>query len=294
MAIHAGAGNIVITPENRDKITERLDILRAILHTANQELQQGAAAIDVVQHAVMELENNSHFNAGRGSVLTAVGEVEMDAAIMEGQFTRAGAIAAVKHVKNPVGGARTIMEKSPHLLLVGAEADNFCLQQGLIMEDLNYFIVPERVAQWSRAQRAGSVEDIDALGTVGAVARDVLGHLAAATSTGGKANQLPGRVGDSPIVGAGTWANHETCAVSATGDGEIFIRCVFAHTIHSQMLAGKNLAEACEFALEQVAKLKGEGGCIAIGNSGSAIIKFNTPGMFRAWIDETGRLKSEI
>ncbi len=294
LAIHAGAGNIVITAANRKKIDERLEALRTILQMANQELQQGATALDVVQHTVMELENNLHFNAGRGSVLTAAGDVEMDAAIVDGKNTRAGAVAAVRRVKNPIMAARWVMEKSPHLFMVGPSADVFSAEQGLVLEEPNYFIVPERVTQWQRAQSSGQVEDIDALGTVGAVARDVNGNLAAATSTGGKANQLPGRVGDSPIIGAGTWADNETCAISGTGDGEIFIRSVFAHTIHTQVMLGKTLADACDFALEQVAKFKGEGGCIAIAKIGNPQVKFNTAGMFRAWVDSANQIRAEI
>lgn len=286
-AIHAGAGVINLT----DKTPAHLEVLRTVVQEGYQALANGVEALDVVEQAVNKLENYEGFNAGRGAVLTSAGTVELDAAIMDGKDRQAGALAAVQHVKNPVSGARAVMAYSKHVLMVGKEADQFCKEHQLVMVDADYFITEQRRKQLQQAHDLGHVQDLDALGTVGAVARDIHGHLAAATSTGGKANQLPGRVGDSPIIGAGTWADDNTCAISGTGDGEIFIRCSFAHTIHSYLQhRDSDLKAACQHALMQVAALGGEGGCIAISKEGEVVIMFNTSGMFRGWVDEDGQV----
>lgn len=295
LAIHAGAGNFNIQKTNQTELAQHLKTLQQVVKDGYQALQSGVSALDVVEQAVIALENYPGFNAGRGSVLTSAGTVEMDASIMDGNNRKAGAVAVVKRVKNPVSGARAVMTRSHHVMLVGEGADEFCEQQHLSMEDNEYFIVEARRKQLQQAQTLGQVQDIDALGTVGAVAYDKQGHLAAATSTGGKANQLPGRVGDSPIIGAGVWADNQTCAISGTGDGEIFIRTCFAHNIHSQLLLkNADLKTACEIALKNVAQLNGEGGCIAIDRNGKLIIMFNTSGMFRGWIDEIGVAQAAV
>ncbi|MGB6977510.1 MAG: isoaspartyl peptidase/L-asparaginase [Gammaproteobacteria bacterium] len=292
-AIHGGAGAGVINednPKEQQRITARLEVLKTTLQNGWQALQQGKTAVDVVMQAVMALEDFEEFNAGRGSVLTSAGTVEMDASIMEGEQRRAGAVAAVRHVKNPIQAARIVMEHSPHVLMVNTGADTFCQQQGAATEALSYFITEHRQQQLRHAQQSGLVQDIEPLGTVGAVACDEYGNLAAATSTGGKINQLPGRVGDSPIIGAGTWADNNTCALSATGDGEILIRCAFAHRVHSALLyQTQNLHHACQHALAELGQLGGQAGCIAVDSKGNLAILFNTPGMYRAWIDSDGQ-----
>jgi beta-aspartyl-peptidase (threonine type) len=293
-AIHGGAGTGLINednPKEQQRITTRLEILKTTLQNGWQTLQEGKTALDVVMQAVMALEDFEGFNAGRGSVLTSAGTVEMDASIMEGQQRRAGAVAAVRHVKNPIQAARIVMEHSPHVLMVDTGADHFCQQQGAITEPPSYFITEHRLQQLQYAQQAGgAVQDIEPLGTVGAVACDKYGNLAAATSTGGKINQLPGRVGDSPIIGAGTWADNNTCALSATGDGEILIRCAFAHRVHSALLyQTRDLHHACQHALSELGQFSGQAGCIAVDGKGNLAVLFNTPGMYRGWIESNGQ-----
>jgi beta-aspartyl-peptidase (threonine type) len=214
---------------------------------------------------------------------------------MDGRSRAAGGVAAVMHIKNPISGARAVMEYSQHVLLAGVNAEHFCKKQQIELADHNYFITANRKKQLQQMQAEGHALDLDSLGTVGAVACDSYGNLAAATSTGGKANKIPGRVGDSPIIGAGVWADNKTCAISATGDGEIFIRSVFAHEI-AALITYKNLdlKSACEAALQQVAALGGEGGCIAIDKNGEVVMAFNTPGMYRAWINHEGVAEASI
>lgn len=294
IAIHAGAGTINIREDNQARIQQQLEVLRQVVQQSYAALQNGTTALDVVEQAVMMLEDDEGFNAGRGSVLNAQGVAEMDAAIMDGN-RRAGGLAAVQRAKNPISGARAVMEYSNHVLLAGTNADKFCEERGLEMAEPSYFITSWRKQQWQEMHILGHALNIDALGTVGAVARDKSGHLAAATSTGGKANKIPGRVGDSPILGAGTWADNRTCAISGTGDGDIFMRCVFAHEIHAQMIYQKaDLKTACQSALNQVATFGGEGGCIAIDKHGNLVIQFNTTGMFRAWVDGAGEVQAEV
>lgn len=295
LLIHAGAGNIQINSANQEVVTQHLQQLKKIITDNYQMLLSGKTALDVVEQAVMDLENYEGFNAGRGAVLNSDGIAELDAAIMNGANRAAGAVAAVQRVKNPVSGARAVMEYSQHVLLAGNNADRFCERHRLVMAEPDYFITQARKKQLEQAMNQGHVQDLDSLGTVGAVAFDIYGNLAAATSTGGKANKIPGRVGDSPIVGAGTWADNATCAVSGTGDGEIFIRCVFAHQIDVLIRYQEmDLQAACEQALTQVANLNGEGGCIAIDKNGEIAMAFNTAGMYRGWVDKEGTAHTAI
>jgi beta-aspartyl-peptidase (threonine type) len=288
-AIHGGVGAGITDKQNpaeQQRIVARLEVLKNTLQSGWQALQKGQTATEVVMQAVMALENFEGFNAGRGSVLTSAGSVEMDAAIMEGEKRQAGGVAAVSQVKNPIHAARIVMEQSPHVLMVSKGADNFCQQHGAVTELPGYFITKHRQHQLLQAQQTGAVQDIEPLGTVGAVACDASGNLAAATSTGGKINQLPGRVGDSPIIGAGTWADNTTCAISATGDGEMLMRCAFAHTVHDALLYQKqDLHHACHHALAELQQLGGQAGCIAVDTRGNLAVLFTTPGMYRAWMD---------
>jgi beta-aspartyl-peptidase (threonine type) len=265
-------------------------------------LERGGSSLDAVAEAVRILEDDPQFNAGRGAVLTHSGEAELDASIMDGVGPRAGAVAGVRHVKNPIGLARLIMDKSPYVMLIGEGAEEFAREQALEFVPNTYFRTPYREQELQRAIQRERQSDQGAqapgtiTGTVGAVALDRAGNLAAATSTGGTTNKRYGRVGDSPIIGAGTYANNESCAVSATGTGEFFIRSVVAYDIHA-LIQYKQLALA-DAAKEVVqVKLKragGDGGIIAIDRSGQITLEFNCEGMFRGARDSRGRREVAI
>jgi beta-aspartyl-peptidase (threonine type) len=288
IAIHGGAGRIVRgrVPEARD--AELRAALLRVLAAARAQLEGGVAALDVVQAAVAALEDDPLFNAGRGSALTAEGRVELDAALMDGAARSAGAVACVRGVRNPIALAREVLSDGRHVLLVGEGAEHFARERGLASAPDAWLVTDERRAELASARATGRVsldrDEPAASGTVGAVARDARGHLAAATSTGGMTNQRPGRVGDSPILGAGVWADDASCAVSATGHGEAFLRAAFAHEVDAGVrLAGFALGAACERALARVAALGGAGGYIALGPSGPPVLAFNAPGMVRGW-----------
>ena len=301
LAIHGGAGTI-----ERSKITPDLerayrDGLERSLRVGFDILEKAGSSLDAVEAAVRVLEDDPHFNAGKGAVFTDAGTNELDAAIMDGKTLRAGAVASVKHIKNPISLARMVMEKSPHVMMDCAGAEAFAKQNGVELVDQKYFYTEER---WQALQRAkdaakkaagGSgkmfiISDQDQHGTVGAVALDQAGNIAAATSTGGTTNKKAGRIGDSPIIGAGTYANNTTCAVSATGDGEYFIRSVVAHDVSALMeYRAMPLAQAAQEVLDKVAKLGGTGGLIAIDRKGNITQPFNTSGMYRGSIDQTGK-----
>lgn len=250
-------------------------------------LQARGTSLDAVTRAVMVLEDNPLFNAGRGSVFTRDGRNELDAAIMDGHTLRAGAVSGLAHIKNPIDLARAVMEHSEYVMLSGAGAEEFALSRGVALVPQSYFHTPERWRQLERVRSgdAGlSALTISHVGTVGAVALDDDGRLAAATSTGGMTGKRYSRVGDSPIIGAGTYADDRSCAVSATGHGEIFIRAAVAHDICARMrFGGRSLRDAVrEVVLEELPALHGEGGVIAIDLSGEIAMEFNSEGMFRA------------
>ncbi len=287
VAIHGGAGVIDREQFGGERERRYRDALREIVTSAHQRLQDGASALDAAEHAVRLLEDCEYFNAGRGSVLNQDGIAEMDASVMDGRDRRCGAIAAVKRTRYPITLARAVMEKSEHVMLAGEGADRFGAAVGLAEVPPEYFITPDRLRQLEAAARAGriSLDHDESYGTVGAVARDADGHVAAATSTGGMTNKMPGRVGDSPVVGAGTWADNRTCAVSGTGHGEFFIRAAVAYDVHARMAyGGMDLASASDAALATVAGFGGTGGLIAVGGDGSLALPFNSPGMYRAWV----------
>jgi L-asparaginase / beta-aspartyl-peptidase len=264
----------------------RSDLERA-LAAGYSILEGGGSALDAVVAAVVVLEDSPYFNAGRGSVLRADGSVRMDASVMYGATRAAGAVAGVTVAQNPIRAALRVLGDGRHVLRAGAEADRFVREQKLGTQPPEYFVTPYRRAQWERARAKNAVEldhTDDERGTVGAVALDAHGHLAAATSTGGLTNADPGRVGDSPIIGAGTWAHDDSCAVSATGTGEFFMRAVFAHSVHAHWLSnGGDLAASTELALREVQDLGGHGGCIAIDRNGRLALPFTTPDMPRAF-----------
>jgi beta-aspartyl-peptidase (threonine type) len=258
-------------------------------------LERGAASLDAAIAAVCVLEDNPLFNAGRGAVLTRDGAAELDASVMDGRTLKAGAVTGLKHVKNPIALARRVMDHSPHVMLVGAGAEEFARLQGVELVSNEYFRTPVRQAQLHRLL-AGSAEkenDLVAFGTVGAVALDNDGNVAAATSTGGMTGKRWGRVGDSPIIGAGTYASNASCAVSATGHGEYFIRSVVAHDICAQVEYLKlPLANAVDNVLAKMKALGGNGGVIAVDPSGEIVLEFNSGGMFRGQRTSAG--KSEV
>lgn len=301
IAIHGGAGVIdraALTKEREAAI--RADLERA-LRAGYARLTAGASSLDAVSAAIIILEDSPYFNAGKGAVYTADGTHELDAAIMDGARRRAGAVAGVRRVKNPILLARAVMEHSDHVLLSGAGAETFARLQKMVMVPPSYFDTPERLEALHEAQRLEKLNPKAALphkayfGTVGAVALDQSGDLAAATSTGGMTNKRYGRIGDTPLIGAGTYADRE-CAVSATGHGEYFIRSVVAYDICARVAyRGSTVKQAAETViLDELKSLGGEGGVITMDREGNIAMPFNSAGMYRASIDVDGHVSVEI
>lgn len=291
LAIHGGAGTILKSTMTPEKEAAYHAGLTAALKAGHAVLKDGGSALDAVTAAVCALEDEPLFNAGRGAVYTTAGKQEMDAAIMEGAQRKAGAIAGIRGPRNPIRLARAVMEKTEHVMLIGEGALDLARKIGLPFEEEDYFFTEARwkALQDTMAQRASGKEDQDESrkhGTVGAVARDIHGTLAAATSTGGMTAKLPGRVGDSPVIGAGTWADNETCAISATGHGELFIRYAAAYDIAARMrYLGESLETAADHVVMDVLQpVGGSGGLIAIGKDGSISLPFNSSGMYRGWV----------
>jgi len=292
LVIHGGAGVIERRRLAAEKDREIRSALDHALATGAAILERGGEAIDAVEAAVRELEDNPNFNAGCGAVFTFEGGIEHDSAIMDGRDRSAGAVTGVTRTRHPVSLARAVMEKSPHVLLRGIGADEFAIEQGLEQVPNAWFETPERRRQLEEMKaRGGSAFDFDLkYGTVGAVARDVHGHLAAATSTGGLTGKRWGRVGDSPVIGAGTYADDRSVAVSATGSGETFIRAVAAHQLAERVrLSHQPLAEALEETLADIQSLGGNGGLIAVNAASEAAWGFGTAGMYRGRADSGGR-----
>jgi beta-aspartyl-peptidase (threonine type) len=293
IAIHGGAGTILqstMTPEKEFAYKKALE--DSILAGENI-LKNGGTSFDAVEAAVISLEDNPLFNAGRGAVFTNNGKHELDASIMRGNDLCAGAVAGVSNVKNPISLARAVMEKSEHVILVGQGAMDFAKQVNAPMEKDDYFFVQMRYDQLQEALKSDKMVldhtvnikgDEKKFGTVGAVALDIYGNLAAATSTGGMTNKKFGRIGDSPILGAGTYANNNTCAISCTGHGEFFIRSVVAYDISCLMeYKGCSLKEACDIVvMDKLVKIGGEGGLVALDRNGNIELPFNSEGMYRA------------
>ena len=295
IAIHGGAGVISKSMPEATK-REYFAALEAALKVGREALAAGGTSLDVVEKVVRVLEDDPKFNAGKGAVFTSEGTHELDAAIMDGRTLGCGSVAALKTIKNPIVLARLVMERSPHVFMVGDGAERFADEMKVERVPNEHFSTPRRRQQWEEEQRkqrqkAGKPEeDRD---TVGAVALDVHGNLAAATSTGGTTNKRFGRLGDVPVIGAGTYANNHTCAVSATGIGEQFIRHTVAHDVSAMMeYAGLPLQQAAE---RVIGKLKpGDGGVIAVGRDGSIALVFNSEGMFRGAADSNGRFEVAI
>ncbi|HEY1725680.1 MAG TPA: isoaspartyl peptidase/L-asparaginase [Steroidobacteraceae bacterium] len=286
LAIHGGAGAMPRVPfSSAREQTYRLGLMTA-LAVGERVLKDDGAALDAVQAAVMALEDDAAFNAGHGAVLTAEGTVELDAAIMDGSELRAGAVAQLRQVRNPILLARHVLDDAAHVFLVGDGAERFARDAGMSMVANDYFITAERRQQFE-AQEPGVAVGLDEppLGTVGAVARDRAGRLAAATSTGGTAGKRSGRVGDSPVIGAGTYADNQTCAVSTTGHGEWFLRTCQAYDIAARLrYGGGHLTSAVAVAIARLSALGAAGGLIAVDPAGEIAIGRNTPIMFRATV----------
>lgn len=317
LVIHGGAGTINRSSLSKQQEQYYLKALSTILRAGQKELEQGRKAVDIVTEAVVMLEDNPLFNAGKGAVLTAKGTHELDASIMDGQSLETGAIAGVKHIKNPILLAKMVMTKSPHVLLISDGAEAFAKKEGIPMVEANYFTTPLRIQQLEAAQAADKgaildhtdlepsqqlqpptppLDEKDKMGTVGAVALDSEGNLASATSTGGLTNKEYGRVGDSPIIGAGCYANDQTCAVSCTGKGEAFIRAVAAYDV-SALMAYRHLSllKAAKTVIHQkLPPLGGAGGLIAIDALGNIAMPFNTEGMYRGYAIAHGEVSAAI
>jgi beta-aspartyl-peptidase (threonine type) len=300
IAVHGGAGTILkkdLTPElERDYAHGLQNAIKA----GHSILSKKGSALDAVEKALMVLEDNPLFNAGKGAVFNHSGGHELDASIMDGSTLAAGAVTCVKNVKNPIALARLVMEKSQHVLLCGEGAEAFAHEQGVIFESDEYFFTEQRYQQWQDLMHTDRVEldhtENTKFGTAGAVALDIHGNVAAATSTGGMTNKQFNRIGDTPIIGSGTYANNATCAISCTGHGEFFIRSVVAHDVSALMeYAGLSLRDACEkVVLDKLVKIGGEGGLIAVDREGNVSLVFNSEGMYRAWQVEDEKIQIGI
>ena len=289
LVIHGGAGVILpgsMTPELEAAYIAALNVS---LEAGAKVLREGGSALDAVEAAVLTMEDDALFNAGHGAVFTAAGTHELDAAIMDGRDRNAGAVAGVTRVRNPIKAARAVMEKSEHVMFAANGADEFAQAQGLEMVDNSYFDTDRRREALERVLQERARTAADRHGTVGAVAIDANGDLAAATTTGGMTAKAAGRVGDTPLIGAATYAENGVCAVSATGHGEYFIRVAVAKTICDRVkLTGEDVKTAAGAALDEVAALGGDGGVIVIGGDGDYGFIFNSAGMYRGWIDASG------
>jgi beta-aspartyl-peptidase (threonine type) len=323
LVIHGGAGTILRSTMTPDMEKAYTSALNQALDTGNAILSRGGSALDAVEACVRLLEDNPLFNAGKGAVFTNEGKNELDAAIMNGHTLAAGSVAGVTTVRNPISAARAVMEKSSHVMMVGPGAEKFAKEQGLEIVDPSYFHTEERWKSLLRARQKDSLENEkkmkdmgtkdhaeepvnegyfhgtmhdEKFGTVGAVALDRHGHLAAATSTGGMTNKRYGRVGDAPVIGAGTYANDQTAAVSGTGWGEYFIRLVMAKTISDMMEFGKMSLKAAsdEMVMKRLLRLGGDGGIIAVDKNGNIAMPFCTEGMYRGYIKSSGEREVAI
>jgi len=319
LAIHGGAGTILRSLMTADLEAEYRQGLESALKTGWQVLDAGGSALDCVDETVCALENFHLFNAGKGSVFTHEGKHEMDASIMAGNLLKAGAVAFVKNVKNPIKLARLVMEKTNHVLLGGAGANQFALEMGIEMADDAYFYTEHRYQQLLRARAAGVIEldhtaaeqkildgeqaasstksgvwTLDSesrkpIGTAGAVACDANGNLAAATSTGGMTNKKFGRIGDTPLIGLGTYAENATCAVSCTGHGEYFMLGVTAYDVAAHMKYKRSsLVDAARETIDRLGEIGGDGGLIAVDNNGNVTMPFNSDGMYRGYVADNG------
>jgi len=312
LAIHGGAGTIL-----KKNMTDSMEqaykiVLEQALKVGYEKISQGGSSLEAVESTIHILEDSPLFNAGKGAVFTHDGRNEMDASIMDGQTLAAGAVAGVTTIKNPISAAKAVMEKSEHVMMVGRGAEQFAAQVGLEIVDPSYFWTKTRWEALQKVKRQDSIKtqlDHDQkhvkrlgitnkdskFGTVGCVALDHQGNLAAGTSTGGMTNKKFGRVGDSPIIGAGTYANNETCAVSCTGWGEFYIRSVAAYSVSALMeYKGEHVTLASQKVIDRIGKMGGNGGMIALDKNGHVAMPFNTEGMYRGTVTKEGKITVEI
>ena len=308
LVIHGGAGTILRKNMTLEKEEKYRAVLAEAIQVGHRILKGGGSSQEAVEKTINIMEDSPLFNAGKGAVLNSNASIELDASFMEGKSLGAGAISGVKTVKNPISAAIKVMEASPHVMLSGSGADTFASEQGLEIVSPEYFLTEKRINALREVQKASSTSNINdkhqsndfinqqRYGTVGCVALDMFGNLAAGTSTGGMTNKKWNRIGDAPIIGAGTYANNATCAISSTGWGEFFIRTVVAHDI-SALMEYKKLSiqdAAYEVIHNKVAKLGGDGGVIGIDSNGNMMMEMNTPGMYRAKMDAQGKMEVKI
>ncbi len=295
IAVHGGAGVMKnLSEDQKDKIEDKIS---KTLIEAFKILEQGGSSIDAVEFAVAELEDSPLFNAGRGSVYNSDEIQEMDASIMNGNDRSAGAVASIKKIKNPIKLARKVSELTEHVMLVGEGAEKFAMDAGLEIVDESYFYSEKNLKRLRKAKQKTASNTIvhDRIGTVGAVALDKNGNIAAGTSTGGMTNKMPGRVGDSPIIGSGTWAQNNVCGVSSTGHGEYFIKYQVAKEVCTRIeYLGKNLKESSETILMELEEIEAYGGLIAIDKDANVAAPFNTDGMIRGSITNKEELNVRI
>ena len=301
IAIHGGAGTILQSEMSAEKEKGYKDALQDALNAGYKVLENGGTSLDAVEQSMMQLENCPLFNAAKGAVFNALGKHEMDASIMEGKNRMAGAVSGVHNIQHPTSLARQVMEQTEHVFLIGEGAMDFAATIGFPFIDDDYFYDEFRYQQWLKIKDSEKFQLDHTIvdkkfGTVGAVALDIHGNLAAATSTGGMTNKKFGRVGDSPIIGAGTYANNATCAVSCTGSGEYFIRGVVAYDVSCLMeYKGLSLQAACDEVVQHRLKnMDGDGGLIAVDTQGNIVLSFNTEGMYRACRNNNGRHEVSI
>jgi beta-aspartyl-peptidase (threonine type) len=311
LVIHGGAGTILKKNMTPEKEAAYRETMTKALQTGYDALKSGKSSLDAVEVTIHVLEDSPLFNAGKGAVFTHEGKNELDAAIMDGKTLKAGAIAGVTVIRNPISAARAVMEKSEHVMMAGKGAEDFAKQAGLALVDPSYFYTEERwkglqqalkqdsmktvLDHDKKAQRLGTLNPDFKFGTVGAVALDKAGNLAAGTSTGGMTNKRYNRIGDAPIIGAGTYANNATAGISGTGWGEFYIRTVLAHDL-SAMMEYQNLSvqEASKRVIAKMGKLGGDGGLIALDKNGQVAMEFNTAGMYRGTVTENGIISVDI
>ncbi|HEV7240134.1 MAG TPA: isoaspartyl peptidase/L-asparaginase [Thermoanaerobaculia bacterium] len=296
LVIHGGAGTITRASMSAEAEKQYRAGLEEALRTGHGVLTKGGSSIDAVEATIRVMEDNPLFNAGKGAVFTHEGRNELDAAIMEGKTKKAGSVAGVTIIRNPITAARAVMEKSAHVMMVGRGAELFATKMGLEIVDPSYFWTERRWKSLQQELLKEQQQSDKKFGTVGAVAVDASGNLAAGTSTGGMTNKQFGRVGDAPIIGAGTYADNESCAVSATGHGEFFIRWTVAYDIAALMkYRGMSVQEASnEVIHKKLAPVKGEGGVIVLDAKGNFAMPFNSEGMYRGWIGADGVAHVEI
>ena len=307
IVIHGGAGTIIKENMSAEMEQAYREKLAEAVATGHAILKAGGTSQDAVEQTIHVMENSPLFNSGKGAVLTADESIALDASFMDGKTLDAGAIAGVKHIKNPISAAIKVMNNSPHVMLAGVGADQFAVEQGLDTVPESYFITERRLDALKRVQEKEANQNLSfnaveeqyfknqRIGTVGCVALDLQGNLAAGTSTGGMTNKKWDRIGDAPIIGAGTYANNASCGVSATGWGEFFIRSVVAHDI-AALVEYKNLSiqEASKIVLQKVEDLGGDGGVVVLDSRGNVAMEFNTPGMYRAHMNASGELNVKI